>query len=234
MKLNLFLILVLTLAFPAFAQSQPSTCKLTPQNAPRVAGLHLGMTLQETNQVLKVPFELKEVETYGFSFSIDSKTGEEKSQAIYANVGEKESSIDNRQELFRRNEKLTGIERIDLKFFENKLFVFAIFYEKDTYNFTTVRPFGLALAASYKLPANSWLWFDETAYKTCQGFTVTAFNRTSKMTDLSKITAGMKPENINALPLIDKKFIVFTVTDSRIQEQLKEKSVQASKQERKD
>jgi hypothetical protein len=145
MRLTLFILSVLLLSFPAFAQEE---CKLTLAEAPALLNLRLGMTAPEVNAAI------------GRDLKVKVKPKGERS--FFKNYIKKPAKG-----------ALTGVRAIYLRFFNGSLYQIELFYQED-YLWPDLGSLLTDYSSSHSFSANYWRVKNGYANARCDGFSLDA------------------------------------------------------------
>lgn len=151
-------------------QSQKATpCALTLSQAPAVRGIKFGMTRDEIENLLGIRF-------VGNTLSTEDR------EIGLSNVGFYRVLVN------KYPEQIDGVEAIQLRLFENKVYSFSLSFERSN-NWNNTEQFTSFVSESLNLPKNWETAGSSVARMNCQGFRVEANSYFLPEVSLTNLTA---------------------------------------------
>jgi hypothetical protein len=214
MKLReiLFILLILPLCSQGFAQGRRELCKLTIESAPTLRGIHIGMSLEETSKTFKFSLRPKKIlieKDYEEFDALTKKTIEKQKKL---DLGAFRVDFVIGDELLKANPDLKGINLFYGEYFNNKLYHFKVYYDKNFYSFVSTKEFVSTVAVLLDIPEQMWLSEnnskDHFSFVRCSDFNVYAkiIFFSNKIKENDKEVISLSVTNTNTEREIDRKF----------------------------
>jgi len=172
---GLFIILIVLL-FSVLAEAQkrvPTDCKLDLSAAPNIQDIQLGFSPDTVEKVLGSKVVLTDSITTEFVYEDDKRNVLNKTMPV--NVGAKKFIYSGSSK--PRIEKLSGVQNLVLKFYDDSLYTIYIKYKKQDFEWQDINDFAFVLSDRFNLPKDAW-WIPEPtrdrneALLNCSGFTL--------------------------------------------------------------
>jgi hypothetical protein len=160
-------------------------CTLGVDALPPVRDLRLGMTVQEVSQAWGVRIRPKPVRGLYMSEQKNALTSDKLSELIRTvEVGEQEYTVSSVAVRDAVPAYLNGVESIDLRFFDDRLYRVSVSYAKHDFRWVDAAEMASFVGKSLRLDGQPWRVTELSATLECPGFSIVLFSieeRTSLM-----------------------------------------------------
>lgn len=160
---------VLLIAFITFETATYAVAQCGATRAPVLRGIALGMNRSKVEAVIGQPIKLEDKRSAAVYFYLDPKTRIEKLRSALIYIGESRAAIKLESPT---NEKLKGVEIIQLTFYKERLKDFFISYDPGYYPYKKIHQLRDSLTALHDLPSTVWDTDENerTAWLNCSTF----------------------------------------------------------------